>query len=105
VGTYASTKAALERMSLALAAELHDDGIAVNTLAPVAAVLTEAAVQLGVIPPEAQTEPLEVMAEAALALCSGDARERTGRIALSGPLLEELGITPRTLDGRAPLES
>ena len=103
VGTYASTKAALERMSLALAAELHDDGIAVNTLAPVAAVLTEAAVQLGVIPPEAHTEPLEVMAEAVLALCSGDPRELTGRIALSGPLLKDLGIVPRTLDGRTPL--
>jgi hypothetical protein len=40
--------------------------------------------------------------EAALALLTGDPRRLTGRIAVSRPLLAELGRTPRTLDGRAP---
>ena len=39
------------------------------------------------------------MAEAALALCAGDPRTLTGRVAYSSPLLTELGRTVRTLDG------
>ena len=101
VGTYAATKAALERMSVALAAELSEDGIAVNTLAPVAAVMTAAVRQLGVVPDDPSVlEPLEVMSEAALALCTGDPQLLTGRIAFSGHLLEELGRPARSLDGR-----
>jgi len=103
VGTYAMTKAALNRLTVALAAELHADRIAVNCLSPVAAVLTEAAVALGVIGDDAQTEPLEDMAEAALALCSGDPQQLTGRLAYSGPLLAELSRPTRSLDGR-PLQ-
>jgi citronellol/citronellal dehydrogenase len=37
---YAASKSALNRLTGGLAAELHGDGIAVNTLAPVAAVMT-----------------------------------------------------------------
>jgi NAD(P)-dependent dehydrogenase (short-subunit alcohol dehydrogenase family) len=101
VGTYASTKSALNRLTTAMAAEVHRDGIAVNMLAPVAAVLTEAAVALGVIGDDAATEPLEEMAEAALALCSGSPETLTGRLAYSGPLLAELGRAVKTLDGSA----
>ena len=46
---YASTKAALERMSAGAAAELSADCIAVNTLAPVEAVASEGAVDMGAI--------------------------------------------------------
>jgi len=101
VGTYAMTKAALNRLTVALAAELHADRIAVNCLSPVAAVLTEAAVALGVIGDDAPTEPLEEMAEAALALCCSDPQRLTGRIAYSGPLLAELSRPVRSLDGRS----
>lgn len=96
---YGMTKAALDRMSTGLAAELHADGIAVNSLSPVAAVRTPGVEALGVVPESflAEAEPVEWMAEAALALCSPGAP--TGRVALSGPLLEELGRPPRSLDG------
>ena len=103
VATYASNKAALDRMSAGLAAELHEFGIAVNSLSPVAAVLTDAAAALGVIPDDSPTEPVEVMAEAALALCSGDPAILTGRITTSGDLLAELGRPARTLDGKSVL--
>ncbi len=104
VTSYAATKAALDRMSVGLAAELHAAGIAVNSLAPVGAVRTEAALQLGVIPDDpASSEPLEWMVEAALALCSGDPATLTGRVVTSGGLLAELGRAVRTLDGRAEL--
>ena len=100
--TYGSSKAALERYTTGLASELYADGIAVNAVAPVAAVRTPGADALvadlmarnpGLV------EPMEVMVEAILALCTGDPATLTGRIVLSGPLLDELGITPHNLDG------
>ena len=101
---YAASKAALERMTTGMAIELAASNIAVNTLAPVEAVASEGALELGVIDAVAHMEPLEAMAEAALELCSRPAREFSGRIVLSLDLLRELGLrTVRTLDGRTTL--
>lgn len=100
---YGTTKAALDRMSTGLAAELDEDGIVVNALSPVAAVRTPGVEALGIVP-EAwlkEAEPVEWMAEAALALCTPGAP--SGRVALSGSLLEELGRRPHSLDGARPL--
>ena len=101
---YGMTKAALDRFTAGLAAEVHADGIAVNSLAPVAAVRTPGVDALGMLPRDRPDliEPMETMVEAAVALCTGDPAVLTGRIALSRPLLAELGRSPRTLDGRAP---
>ena len=98
---YAMSKAALERFSSGLAAELYRDGIAVNALLPVAAVLTPGAVALGYKPAREELEGEEVMAEAALALAACDPTHTTGRIVQSGVFLEELGRSVRTLDGRS----
>ena len=38
------------------------------------------------------------MAEAALQLCIGDPKVRTGRVAYSQQLLDELGVAPGALD-------
>jgi citronellol/citronellal dehydrogenase len=51
----------------------------------------------------AHWEPMEAMAEAALALCSGEPETLSGRCVLSLPLLSELGRRVMTLDGREPL--
>ena len=75
-----------------------------NTLAPVAAVITAAVRLTGAdkwIKPE-MIEPVEAMAEAALALANCDAK-LTGRVTYSLDLLRELGREIRTLDGRAAL--
>jgi NAD(P)-dependent dehydrogenase (short-subunit alcohol dehydrogenase family) len=100
---YAATKAALDRMSTGLAAELLATGIAVNALSPVAAVLTPGAQAHDVVPEEflRTAEPIELMAEATLALCEPREPMLTGRVAYTKPLLAELGRRVKTLDGRA----
>ena len=100
--TYGSSKAALERYTTGLASELYADGIAVNAVAPVAAVRTPGADALVadlMARNPALVEPMEVMVEAIVALCTGDPAVLTGRIVLSGHLLDELGVTARNLDG------
>jgi NAD(P)-dependent dehydrogenase (short-subunit alcohol dehydrogenase family) len=102
---YAASKAALNRLTQGLAAELHADGIAVNALAPVAAVLTPGVEALGAtkwIEPS-MIEPIEAIAEAALALATC-ALGTTGRITYSLPLLQELAREIRTLDGTERFE-
>lgn len=102
---YGSTKAALERLTAGWAMELASQSIAINTLAPVEAVASEGALDSGSIDDLAFFEPIEAMAEAALALCSGPRQSLTGRIASSLPLLAELGIRVRTLDGQSELNN
>lgn len=99
---YGACKAALERLTTGLALEVGSEGIAVNVLAPSAAVHTPAA---EVFMPELLAnrpdlvEPIEVMAEAALALCTCDPDVLTGRIVSSRALLHELSRQPAPLDG------
>jgi NAD(P)-dependent dehydrogenase (short-subunit alcohol dehydrogenase family) len=103
---YSMTKAALDRFSTGLAAEVIADGIAVNSLSPVAAVRTPGTEALQMLPVDRPEliEPVELIAEAAVALCTCDPRVLTGRIAYTRPFLKELGISPRTLTGDAPFE-
>jgi NAD(P)-dependent dehydrogenase (short-subunit alcohol dehydrogenase family) len=91
---YGATKAALERITTGLAAELHGDGIAVNSLAPVAAVRTPGAeAHIGDVMDARPdiVEPVAVIAEAALVLATCDPAALTGRIVYSQPFLAELG--------------
>jgi NAD(P)-dependent dehydrogenase (short-subunit alcohol dehydrogenase family) len=91
-------KAALERFSTGLASEVYADNVAVNALSPNRVVPTPGTVfhHLVTGDPHEDIEPPEVMAEAALALCSVAPRTRTGRIAYSQDLLNELGIAVHT---------
>jgi citronellol/citronellal dehydrogenase len=89
---YGMCKAALNRFTTALAAEVYAEGIVVNSLAPWDNVATPGAGTHDLVEGFALEGP-EWMAEAALALCSGPP-ELTGRIAYSQPLLAELGLRP-----------
>ena len=95
---YGLCKAALERLSLGMAAELWADRIAVNTLAPWDNVPTPGAMAHDLVE-DFRLEPEELIAQAALELCSGDPQRLTGRVAYSQPLLAEMSVTPRALDG------
>jgi NAD(P)-dependent dehydrogenase (short-subunit alcohol dehydrogenase family) len=101
-GFYGATKAALNRATNALAAELCTAGIRVNTVEPRAGVLSPGAeVLAGDVLTDDLLEPLESMVEAVLALCTCGP-ERTGRVHSSLDLIAELGRTVMALDGRAP---
>jgi citronellol/citronellal dehydrogenase len=102
-GIYGASKAALNRMTNALAAELADSGVRINTVEPRSAVRSEGAELLvgAALTPD-QVESMEAMVEAAVALCACPP-ERTGRIHVSLDLIRELGLEVHDLDGN-PLD-
>lgn len=104
---YGGSKAALNRLTEGLASEFYADSIVANALAPVKAVLTEgvkATLTEDAIAGEGILEPIEAMAEAALALCTSHRDGLNGGVHKSLTLLERLGRPVRTLDGRTLLQ-
>ena len=91
--TYGMVKAALDRFSTGLAAEVWTDNIAVNSLSPWDNVATPGASAHDLVE-SFELEDISLMAEAALCLCSGDPQRLTGRVAYSQPLLAELQRRP-----------
>ena len=90
---YGMCKAALERLTTGLAAEVWEANIAVNALSPTRVVPTPGTLFHHLVrpdDPDQVVEPAEDFAEAALALCSRPPQELTGRVAYSQPLLAEL---------------
>jgi NAD(P)-dependent dehydrogenase (short-subunit alcohol dehydrogenase family) len=105
IGVYGASKAALNRITNALAVELYGTGVRINTIEPRAAVMSEGAeVLVGDIIRQDQIEPMEAMVESVLALCDCGP-ERTGGVHVSLDLLDELGTTVMTLDGTTPLSA
>jgi len=99
---YGSTKAALDRYTQGLAHEVAADGICINTLAPENIVLTSGADYVREIARRSpdMAEPVEMMAEAALALCSG---KHIGQVTYSRQLVHSLGRPVMSLDGETEL--
>ena len=95
---YGGTKAMLDRWTASLGVEVQPDGIVVNTLAPQAAAATEVLVEYSDLPSELY-EPLETMAEAALALATASPDVLTARVTYSLELLAELDRPTFDLDG------
>jgi len=99
---YGMCKAALERFTTGLAAEVREHGIAVNVLSPSGLVPTPGVVHHGLNRnvPDELIEPVEVMVEAAKVLCTGDPATLTGQVAYSRALLEERGLNVPGARGR-----
>lgn len=95
---YGAPKAALNRLTVTAASECEGQGISVNGLTPQAAIATPVLVKAGWID-ESLFEPLDTMAEAAVALITGDPNALTGRIAYSLQLLVELQRSVYDLHG------
>ncbi len=99
-GVYGASKAALNRLTNALAAEVATTGVRVNTVEPRSAVMSEGAeVLIGSPLAVDQVESMEEMVEAIVALCDCPP-ERTGRTHVSLDLLDELGLSVHGLDGQ-----
>lgn len=101
VAVYAAAKAAANRFTQGLAAELLKDNIAVNSVGPSTAIATPGGSRY--IPADFPTEPVEYLVETALALCTLPASERTGLVthSLHFPLAHQLPVF--SLDGRESL--
>jgi len=85
---YGMCKAALDRLTTGLAAELHGTGVSVNALGTSALVLTPGVAVVSPHTPEnASVEPDSAMAEAAVLLCGAPPGTLTGRIVYSMELL------------------
>lgn len=90
---YGMCKAALERFSTGLAAELYSSGVAVNALSPSSVVPTPGTLFHHLTTDDdPNAEPPAVMAAAALELCHRPASERSGMVTYSRQLLAELGV-------------
>ena len=92
---YGAVKAAVERMTVGLAGEVHGSGVAVNALGPSRIVRTPGVARgsWGDLPADQYEDP-GVIAEAALRLCTGDPGTLTGRVAWSEEFLAEMGTNP-----------
>lgn len=104
---YGGSKAWLERATVGAAQELHGSGVSVNTLAPEYAVITEGAdAMMSELKERTDIilEPLATMAEAALALLTGDPAALTGQVTYSLSLLRSLDRPVRDLDGATIVE-
>lgn len=88
-GIYGTVKAALNRLTKSLAAELYDDGIAVNAAAPTSPVATPGAGTLDLA--KTDTEDIELITQTAFMLCTGDPTVLTGRVAHTETFLREVG--------------
>ncbi len=102
ITAYGATKAALDRYTIGLAHELIDDGIFVNAMAPTSIVLTQGADYVRDIArknPD-MAEPVEMMAEAALELCTG---RHVGQVVFSRDIVHRVGRKVRSLDGQTVL--
>ena len=99
VGMYGTSKAALNRLTNALALELHGGGVRVNAVEPRAAVASEGAMALlkGGID-ESMFETMEEMVEGAVALCCCGPDD-TGQAHVSLDVIESFGLQVHGLDG------
>ncbi len=88
-GVYGTVKAALNRLTKSLAAELYDDGIAVNAAAPTNPVATPGAGTLDLA--KIDTEDIGLITQTAFILCTGNPTVLTGRIAHTQAFLREVG--------------
>ena len=99
IGAYGATKAALNRYTQALADELVEENIFVNAMAPSNIVLTNVGEVVEAIArrrPD-MVEPIEMMAEGALELCSG---RHVGKVVYSRNIVHASGRKLHDLSGK-----
>jgi citronellol/citronellal dehydrogenase len=102
IGLYGSSKAALNKITNTLAAEVAHLGVRVMTVEPRAAVMSEGAQALvGGMIGDDQIESMEAMVESIVTLCDCGP-DLSGQIHVSLDLLDAQGVTVMEIDGSAP---
>ncbi len=102
IGPYGASKAALNRYTEALAHEVAEHEIFVNAMAPTSIVLTQGADYVRDIArrnPD-MAEPVEMMSEGALELCTG---RHVGRVIFSRDIVHAVNRKVKSLDGKRVL--
>jgi NAD(P)-dependent dehydrogenase (short-subunit alcohol dehydrogenase family) len=107
--SYGATKAALERMSQGLAAELSDRNISVNTLSPEIGEWSEGGHffrSMGGGEPNYEGWRLtgEIIGDATALICSKDPKEFSGRILYDERLFRSEGMSLEEVRTRYPVE-
>ncbi|NQX89341.1 MAG: SDR family NAD(P)-dependent oxidoreductase [Halioglobus sp.] len=99
IGAYGASKAALNRYTKALADELVEQNIYVNAMAPTSIVPTTVGERVERIAQRRPDllEPIEMMAEAALELCTG---RHVGQVVYSRNIVHACGRRLHSLDGK-----
>ena len=102
ITAYGATKAALDRYTQGLAHELASENIFVNAMGPTAIVLTQGADYVRDIARKSpdMAEPVEMMAEAALELCT---ERHVGEVVFSRDIVHRVGRKVHSLDGKTVL--
>jgi NAD(P)-dependent dehydrogenase (short-subunit alcohol dehydrogenase family) len=90
---YGAEKAALERFTQGLAAEVQESGVSVTCVSPSQIVVTPGVLHHHLVerPDDPNAEPVEFMARAALLLASEPLERVTGRVTYSQEILAEFG--------------
>ena len=93
---YGAEKAALERFTQGLAAEVYDHGVSVTCVSPSLVVATPGVLHHKLVrtKDDPNAEPESLMAEAALRLATEPLDTITGRVTYSQQILKELGALP-----------
>jgi citronellol/citronellal dehydrogenase len=90
---YGAEKAALERFTQGLAAEVYRDGVSVTCVSPSLVVPTPGVMYHKLLerPDAPNAEPVELMAQAALLLATEPIEKVSGRVTYSQQILQEFG--------------
>ena len=90
---YTISKYGMTMLTMGLAEELRGDGVAANSLWPATAIATAAVAMLGGDPMLEMSRKVDIMADAAYAILTSDAKEHTGNAYIDENLLREHGVT------------
>ncbi len=99
---YTMAKYGMSMCTLGMAAELADDGIAVNSLWPATAIATSAVEMLGGDAMMKTSRKPGIMADAAYAILTKNSRECTGNFFIDEELLKSEGVTDLDAYAYAP---
>jgi citronellol/citronellal dehydrogenase len=90
---YTISKYGMTMLTMGLAEELRGDGVAANSLWPATAIATAAVAMLGGGSMLDMSRKVDIMADAAYAILTSDAREHTGNAYIDENILRDRGVT------------